>query len=108
MKPRRVTVHAAITADGKLDSREDPAELRRLFADNLVTDIHLTVRPIINGQRRAATLGGLPGEFFPASIRCRLLKMEVRGAECLLHYRVLRRARQPAETRASAGPRATF
>ena len=102
MKPsRRVTVRAAVTADGKLDSNEDPTEFRRLFDEGLVDEIHLTVRPTIDGRRGAATLSGVPGEFFPASIRCRLLKMEVRGRECLLHYRVLRvRPKRTPEVRA--------
>ena len=96
--PRRLTVRAAITADGKLASGEDPAELRRLCGDDLGGEIHLTVRPVIDGRRGAPTLGGGPGEFFPASIRCRLLKMEVLGRECLLHYRVLRtRAKRTPE-----------
>ncbi len=67
-----------------------PASFRRLFDDNLVAEIWLLVRPTIDGRRGAATLSGVPGGFFPASIRCRLLKMEARGDECLLRYRVLR------------------
>ena len=89
-KRPKLTVSATITVDGKLDSGADPAELRRWFEEGLVGEIYLTVRPKIDGRRCAATLAGGPGKFFPASVRCRLLKMEVRGDECLLHYRVLR------------------
>lgn len=105
---------AAITADGKLAADGvDPGNfgplpgnvwfaqsaepLRRLFDENLVAEIRLLVRPTIDGRRGAATLSGLPGEYFPASIRLRLLSMEVRGGECVLHYRVRRpRAKRPA------------
>ena len=67
-----------------------PPLFRRLFERELVAEVYLLVRPTIDGRRGAATLSGVPGEFFPGSVRCRLLKMEVRGQECLLHYRVLR------------------
>lgn len=67
----------------------DPAMFRRLFDENLVAEIRLLVRPTIAGQRSAATLSGLPGEYFPASIRCRLTKMTPRGDGCFLCYRVL-------------------
>ena len=66
---------------------------RRLFDERVVTEICLLVRPTIDGRRGAATLSGVPGEFFPASIRCRLLKIEPRGDGCLLRYRVLRTKR---------------
>ena len=71
-----------------------PVLFRRLFDENLVAEICLLVRPTIDGRRGAATLSGVAGDFFPASIRCRLLKMEPRGDGCLLHYRV---SRSPAK-----------
>ena len=98
-------MHARITADGKLASSENPAELRRLFQNDLVAEIHLVVCPVIGGRRRAPTLGGEPGEYFLKSIRCRLLKMEVQGSECFLHYRVLRPTARRAGPRASGKPR---
>ena len=67
-----------------------PQVFRRLLNDRLVAEIILLVRPKIDGRRGAATLSGGPGDFFPKAVRCRLLKMEVRGHECLLRYRVLR------------------
>ncbi len=67
-----------------------PGLFRALFDAKLVHEIYLTVRPRIDGRRGAATLSGVSGEFFPASVRCRLLQMEVRTDECLLRYRVLR------------------
>ena len=100
------TLRAAITLDGKLAdpapefsegefSREvDASEAGALLAAGRVREIHLTVHPRVDGRRDALTLSGPPTpEFFPASLVCRLLGMETRGGECLLHYRVLRRAR---------------
>ncbi len=72
-----------------------PALFRRLFDEDLVAEMCLLLRPTIDGRRGAATLSGVPGEFFPASIRCRLLKMETRGDGCLLRYRVLRTRVRP-------------
>ena len=74
-----------------------PRLFRRLFDAALVDEVCLRVRPRIDGRRGAATLSGAPGEYFPASIPLRLLKMEVRGGECVLHYRVRRTpSRRPA------------
>lgn len=103
---------AALTADGKLDESVDPTlrlrgwsapgavppifcsggptEFRRLLAEDQVDELWLLLRPTIDGRRTAPTLSGVPATFFPASISCRLLKMEVQGNECLLRYRVLR------------------
>ncbi len=67
-----------------------PQVFRRLLDARLVAEILLLVRPTIDGRRGAATLSGPPDKFFPAAVRCRLLKLEVRGQECFLHYRVLR------------------
>ena len=72
-----------------------PRLFRALLDARLVDDLRLLVRPRIDGRRGAATLSGVPGEFFPASIHLRLLKMEVRGGECLLHYRVRRTPAKP-------------
>ena len=148
MKNRpRLTLCAAVTADGKLDAsarqedfprqpgdvwfelatREDPVKrlrelrtqegnrrviccggpkvFRRLFDEKLVAEIYLLIRPRIDGRRGAATLSGAPGEFFPASIRCRLLKIEARGNACFLHYRVLR-SHQTSLTRAETSRQA--
>ena len=70
------------------------AELFRALLDaGTVSELHLTVRPRIDGRREAPTLSGPPGAgFFPASVACRLLKAEMRAGECVLRYRV-RRAR---------------
>ena len=99
-----VTLCAAVTVDGKLD---DPAprivrhgidclldvpQTRALLEAGLVDEIHLRLRPRIDGRRDAPTLTGPPTSgFFPRSVSCRLLRMENGAAgECLLHYRVLR------------------
>lgn len=69
------------------------AELfRLLLAVNRVDELYLIVRPQIDGRRGSASLSGAGAEFFPASVACRLLGLESVGDECLLHYRVLRRA----------------
>ncbi len=67
-----------------------PTLFRRLLDENLVDELCLRVRLRIDGRRGATTLSGVPGEYFPASIHLRLLAMEVRGDECVLHYRVRR------------------
>ena len=73
------------------------AELfRALLEASLVDELRLIVRPQINGRRGSAALSGAGGEFFPASVACRLVRMEVSGDECLLHYRVRRHRRTAA------------
>ena len=100
-----VILHATITLDGKLAADAplqtvrgrqietlDPAQCRALLVNGAVNEIYLIVRPRIDGRRDASTLSGLPTpEFFPRSLACRLLRMETRDGECLLHYRVPRR-----------------
>ena len=76
-----------------------PGLFRALLDAKLVHEIHLTVRPGIDGRHGAATLSGVRADFFPASVRCRLLQMEVHAGECLLRYRVLRAGtKRPALT----------
>ena len=100
------TLCAAITLDGKLADSTlqllegestktvDASEAGALLAAGTVRELRLTVQPRIDGRRDSPTLSGPPTpEFFPRSLACRLLRMETRGGECLLHYRVLRRAR---------------
>ena len=63
-----------------------------LLQTRLVNELFLVIRPRIDGRRDSPTLSGPPTpEFFPRSLACRLLRMETRDGECLLHYRVLRR-----------------
>ena len=66
---------------------------RGLLEAGLVDELCLCVRPRIDGRRGTGTLSGVGGGFFPASVACRLTKMEVAGDECFLRYRV----RQGAE-----------
>ena len=108
-----VILHATITLDGKLAvgaplqtvrgaqvETLDPTQCRALLVSGVVNEIHLTIRPRIDGHRDSPTLSGPPTpEFFPRSLACRLLRMETRDGECLLHYRVLRRARAAARPR---------
>ena len=67
---------------------------RELLEAGLMDELCLCVRPRIDGRRGTATLSGVGGDFFPASVACRLTKMEVAGDDCFLRYRV----RQGAET----------
>jgi 2,5-diamino-6-(ribosylamino)-4(3H)-pyrimidinone 5'-phosphate reductase len=71
---------------------EGGAELfRSLLAARFVDEINLTFCPRIFGGERAPTLTGVPGDFLPETVRCRLEKMEVAGEECFVRYRVRRR-----------------
>ena len=100
------TLRAAITLDGKLADPSvefsegascrivDAHEAGALLTTGRVREIHLTVRPLVDGRRDAPTLSGPPTpEFFPHSLACRLLGMETCGDQCLLRYRVLRHPR---------------
>ncbi len=70
---------------------EGGAEVFRSFlALDLVDEIHVTLCPAIFGGEKAPTLTGLPGDFLPKTIACRLMKMETAGDECFLRYRVIR------------------
>ena len=64
---------------------------RALLDAGVVHELHLLMRPRVDGRRDAPTLSGPPGAaFFPASVACRLLKVEMRDGECLLRYQVKR------------------
>ena len=108
-RPRKlpVVLRAAITLDGKLDGAPpeiiegtqavplDAGQLRALLVSGRLDEIHLTIRPRVDGRRDAPTLSGPPTpEFFPRSLACRLLRMETRDGECLLYYRVQHRPRK--------------
>ena len=65
-----------------------PSLLRALLEINAVDTLHLTLAPVIFGGAKAPTLTGLPGEFLPKTLRCRLTKMETIGQECFLTYKI--------------------
>ena len=66
---------------------------RSLLDAGVVSELWLEVHPRIDGRRDAATLSGPPGaDFFPASVACRLLQVEMSDGQCLLRYQV-RKAR---------------
>ena len=66
---------------------------RSLLDAGVVSELWLEVQPRVDGRSDAATLSGPPGAaFFPASVACRLLKVEMRDGQCLLRYQV-RKAR---------------
>jgi riboflavin-specific deaminase-like protein len=63
---------------------------RSLITQDLVDEINLTFCPLIFGGRKAPTLTGLPGDFLPRTIRCRLQQLSTVDGECFARYRVLR------------------
>jgi len=69
-----------------------PTLLRGLLARDLVDEIHLTFCPRIFGGETAPTLSGLPGEFLPRTLQCKLSKMEVIGDEGYARYTIVRTA----------------
>ena len=100
------TLRASITLDGRLAdpavqllegdsvSTVDADRAGQLLAAHEIGELHLTVRPHVDGRQDSPTLSGpVTPEFFPHSLSCRLLDMETRDGECLLRYRVLGRAR---------------
>ena len=66
------------------------ALFRGVLEAGLADELRLCVRPQIDARRGVGTLSGVGGEFFPASVGCRLVGMEVVGDECFLHYRVVK------------------
>lgn len=63
-----------------------PRLFRALLEIRAVDELHLTWAPLIFGGARAPTLTGIPDQFLPATIRCRLREMRVQGDECFLTY----------------------
>lgn len=65
-----------------------PSLFRALLAGELVDEINLTLCPRIFGGLGAPALTGLPGEFLPRPVSCKLAGMKVHEGECFLRYRV--------------------
>jgi riboflavin-specific deaminase-like protein len=63
-----------------------PTLFRALLEIGAVDELHLTWAPLIFGGAQAPTLTGVPSQFLPATIRCRLRQMQVQGNECFLTY----------------------
>jgi riboflavin biosynthesis pyrimidine reductase len=63
-----------------------PRLLRALLEIGAIQELHLTWAPLIFGGAQAPTLTGIPHQFLPVTIRCRLKKMQVEGNECFLTY----------------------
>jgi riboflavin-specific deaminase-like protein len=68
---------------------EGGAELfRGLLELQLIDQLNLTIAPYIFGGKGAPTLTGSGTRFLPASVRCSLEEMVVRGEECFVTYRL--------------------
>jgi len=65
-----------------------PTLFRSLLEINAVDELHLTWAPLIFGGQDAPSVTGLPGDFLPKLVRCRLKKMETIGQEVFLSYQV--------------------
>ena len=61
---------------------------RALLTAGLVDALHVTLCPRIFGGAAAPTLTGPAGDFLPHGVPLTLQKMEIRGGECFLEYRV--------------------
>lgn len=66
-----------------------PTLFRSLLEIGAVDELRLTWAPLIFGGKDAPTVTGLPGDFLPKLMRCRLKKMETLGQEVFLSYQVL-------------------
>ena len=64
------------------------ALFRSMLERGLVDELHLTIAPYLFGGANAPTLTGLSKEFLPASVHCKLVKINVVGDECFLTYRI--------------------
>ncbi len=65
---------------------EGGGELMRSLAElDLISNIQLTIAPIIFGGHLAPTMTGLPGDFLPHPLDFRIKSMEPIGDECVLH-----------------------
>jgi riboflavin-specific deaminase-like protein len=63
---------------------------RALLQKNLVDEINVTFCPLVFGGEKAPTLTGLPGNFLPRTVHCRLVDLKVENGECFARYRVRR------------------
>jgi riboflavin-specific deaminase-like protein len=63
-----------------------PTLMRTLLEAGAVTEVNLTIVPLIFGGFEAPSLSGIPGNFFSKPIDFRLKTMEIRNGECFLTY----------------------
>lgn len=66
-----------------------PTLFRSLLEIGAVDELCLTWAPLLFGGKDAPTVTGLPSDFLPELVRCRLKKMEPIGDEVFLRYEVL-------------------
>ncbi len=63
-----------------------PTLMRSLLEADVVTEVYLTITPLVFGGYDAPSLSGLPGGFFTHALDFRLKSMDVNGGECFLTY----------------------
>lgn len=63
---------------------------RAMLEKELIDELFITLCPLVFGGAKAVSLTGVPGDFLPASVQCRLAAMEVIDEECFLRYAVIR------------------
>jgi len=63
-----------------------PTLMRSLLEADVVTEVSLTITPLVFGGYDAPSLSGLPGSFFTRPLDFRLKSMDVVGKECFLTY----------------------
>lgn len=68
---------------------ERTALFGRLLSLHQVDEIEIRLLPRIGNGKRMPTITGLPIDFLPKAVTCRLAKMDVVGDECLLRYRII-------------------
>jgi riboflavin-specific deaminase-like protein len=68
-----------------------PTLFRSLLEIGAVDELCLTWAPLLFGGKDAPSVTGLPGEFLPKLVRCRLKKMEPFDEEVFLRYQVRHR-----------------
>lgn len=82
-----------------------PSLLRTLIAADALDEINTTFCPLVFGGRDAPGLTGPPGDFLPATVRCRLREWRVIGGECFARYTVRRAPDRPKKPPANVRKR---
>lgn len=63
-----------------------PTLMRALLDADAITEVHLTIVPLVFGGAQAPSLSGLPGSFLTRPLDFLLRSMDVQDGECFLTY----------------------